>query len=115
MTENTWQPINTAPVEGWFLAYNLKHTWRDGVAPVVVLERTIDGTFREPHSGNKPTNLTHWMPLPELPELLTPQEDNVLGEIAGDTCGSKGCLGELLVCRHTKDTYCPECERVIGE
>lgn len=62
-----WQPIETSPRDGtWFLAYDLKHQWRDR-ASVAVVRRLHPATAPMDKNGYTYGNLTHWMPLPDPP------------------------------------------------
>lgn len=65
--EEQWQPIETVQNNGeWFLAYDRKSEWRDGVPYCCVVTIDDNGKFVDAQ-GISRFNLTHWMPLPEPP------------------------------------------------
>ena len=63
-----WEPIETAPVKGWFLAYDLKSTWRGNVPPVCIVKWDKESTNFKDALGTIRSNITHWMPKPDLPK-----------------------------------------------
>jgi hypothetical protein len=64
----TWQPIETAPMDEWILA------WWNGCAIQQVRKDSFEG---KPHTywydlyRHKSEPLTHWMPLPAPPKDAT--------------------------------------------
>jgi hypothetical protein len=64
-----WQPIESAPKDGWFLAFKpscavIVGTILDGDHP----DCEFDGGVHEGWSHQYVDGITHWMPLPEPPK-----------------------------------------------
>lgn len=71
MNANEWQPIETAPKDGQpFMVCGMDYLW-----PVAAYWDDKDHKFRFCEEDEAAHDLTHWMPLPELPPMpLTDQE-----------------------------------------
>lgn len=64
-----WQPIKTAPKKGFFLV-------TDGVYIAEVFPRNKNGVFPTTTDGYEFSDVTHWMPNPELPIRANPHDEH---------------------------------------
>lgn len=66
----SWQPIETAPIDEWILAYEPEQIGGEG-SIIYVVHKTQLGSRVGFFDGEGYWQLfpTHWMPLPEPPEI----------------------------------------------
>lgn len=74
MTENQWQPMAMAPKDGKpFLACGKDYLW-----PVAAYWDDKDHKFRLCEEDEAAHDLTHWIPLPELPPNQPSDQDRLV-------------------------------------
>jgi len=66
----TWQPIETAPIDGTWVLVVICGTHEDGYPYVPSVDQWVDGHWDIENylETGKEWHPTHWMPLPELPK-----------------------------------------------
>lgn len=72
MSNNGWQPIESAPRDGTIIRTGIMHKWGAILYPSE--ERFVGGQFVSAHDGRRyDPQPTHWQPLPEPPTSAAPE------------------------------------------